>query len=140
MANIVPVIKKNGSVQICINFRNINEAYPKDNFPLPFINQVVDQTVRFGIMSLMDGFLGYNQILIAPEDRHKTSFTMPWGTFSYKVMPFGLKNASATYQRAMYYAFHDLINTIVQAYVDDFLALSRHRSDHLANLRVVLER
>ncbi|KAH9291351.1 hypothetical protein KI387_043459, partial [Taxus chinensis] len=69
----------------------------------------------------MDGFSGYNQILITPEDQHKTSFITPWGNFCYRVMPFGLKNAGATYQRAMTYIFHDLLHKTVEDYVDDLL-------------------
>ncbi|KAH9294018.1 hypothetical protein KI387_040778, partial [Taxus chinensis] len=69
----------------------------------------------------MDGFSGYNQILITPEDQHKTSFITPWGTFCYRVMPFGLKNAGATYQRVMTYIFHDLLHKTMEDYIDDLL-------------------
>ena len=71
----------------------------------------------------MDGFSGYNQITICPEDQHKTAFIFPWGTFAYKKMPFGLKNAGATFQRAMSYVFHDIKN-IIEAYLDDLAAHS----------------
>lgn len=84
--------------------------------------------------SFMDGFSGYNQINIAPADQHKTTFICPWGTFAYKKLPFGLKNASATFQRAMSYAFHDILH-IVQPYLDDLPAHSAKRQDHPIHLR-----
>ena len=85
----------------------------------------------------MDGFSGYNQISIHPEDQHKTAFICPWGTFAYRKMPFGLKNAGATFQRAMSYAFHN-IKHIIEAYLDDPAARSRKRTDHPSHLRLVL--
>ena len=106
----MPVIKKNGQVWICIDFRDLNQACPKDDFPLPHIDLLIDNTAGYEMLSFMDGFLGYNQIRLAEEDQDKTSFTMPWGTYCYVVMPFGLKNAGATYQRAMMAIFHDMIH------------------------------
>jgi hypothetical protein len=87
----------------------------------------------------MDGFSRYNQIQIKPEDQHKTTFICPWGTFAYRKMPFGLKNARATFQRAMYFAFHDLKH-IVEAYLDDLASRSRKRKDHPTHLRLIFER
>jgi hypothetical protein len=87
----------------------------------------------------MDGFSGYNQINIVPEDQHKTAFICPWGTFFYQKLPFGLKNASVTFQRAMSYAFHDIKN-IVQPYLDDLPAHSMHRVDHPTHLRAIFVR
>jgi hypothetical protein len=84
----------------------------------------------------MDGFSSYNQINIAPEDQHKTAFICPWGTFSYRKLPFGLKNAGATFQHAMSYTFHD-IKHIVQPYLDDLPAHSMHRVDHPTHLRAI---
>ena len=86
----------------------------------------------------MDGFYGYNQIQIKLEDQHKTTFICPWGTFSYKKMPFVLKNARATFQWAMNFSFHD-INAIVEPYLDDLLAHSRKRIDHPNHLRLIFE-
>ena len=97
VANIVPVRKKNGKVRICVDFRDLNKASPKDDFPLPHIDVLIDNTAGHALLSFMDGFSGYNQILMAPEDREKTTFTSEWGTFCYRVMPFGLKNAGSTY-------------------------------------------
>ena len=87
----------------------------------------------------MDGFSGYNQIQIKPEHQHKTAFICPWGTFAYQKIPFGLKNAGATFQRAKSYAFHD-IKKIVEVYLDDLTAHSKKRADHPAHLRAVFER
>jgi hypothetical protein len=87
---------------------DLNKACPKDNFPTPFIDQIVDECAGCEVFSFMDGFLGYNQIQIKPEDQHKTTFICLWGTFSYRKMPFGLKNVGATFQWAMSFSFHDL--------------------------------
>ena len=89
--------------------------------------------------SFMDGFSGYNQITIHPENHHKTTFICPWGTFAYKKIPFGLKNAGATFQRTMSYAFHD-IKHVIEAYLDDLAAHSRKRTDHPSHLRLVFGR
>jgi hypothetical protein len=99
-------------------FDDLNKACPKDNFPTPFIDQIVDECAGCETFSFMDGFSGYNQIQIKPEDQHKTTFICPWGTFSYRKMPFGLKNARATFQWATSFSFHDLKH-IVKAYLDD---------------------
>jgi hypothetical protein len=87
----------------------------------------------------MDGFSGYNQIQIHPADQYKTAFITPWGTFAYRVMPFGLKNAGATFQRAMTYIFHDLA-AIILAYLDDLTARSKKRTQHLDDLRIIFQR
>ena len=97
VANIVPVPKKDGKVRMCVDYRDLNRESPKDNFPLPYIDTLVDNTVKNSRFSFMDGFSEYNQIRMAPKDREKTIFVTMWGTFCYKVMPFGLKNAGVTY-------------------------------------------
>ncbi|KAK5813096.1 hypothetical protein PVK06_028542 [Gossypium arboreum] len=91
VANIVPVPKKDGKVRMCIDYRDLNKASPKDNFLLPHIDTLVDNTAGYSLFSFMDGFSGYNQIKMHPEDMEKTTFVTMWGTFCYKVMPFGLK-------------------------------------------------
>jgi hypothetical protein len=101
-----------------MDFRDLNKACPKDNFPTPFIDHIVDECTGCEVFSFMDGFSGYNQIQIKPKDQHKTTFICPWGTFSYRKMPFGLKNVGATFQWAMSFSFHDLRH-IVEAYLDD---------------------
>ena len=93
----MPVPNKDGKVCMCVNYRDLNKANPKDNFPLPHIDMLVDRTTKFKVFSFMDGFSGYNQIRMAPEDMEKTTFITPRGTLCYRVMPFGLRNAGATY-------------------------------------------
>ena len=92
------------------------------------------------MLSFMDGFSGYNQILMAPEDMEKTAFITEWGTCCYRVMPFGLKNARATYHRAATTLFHDMMHKDVEVYVDDMIVKSRGRADHLAALERFFER
>ena len=104
---------------------DINKACPKDNFPTPFIDHIFDDYAGSEIFSLMDGFSGYNQINIVLGDQHKTTFICPWGTLAYRKLPFGLKNISANFQRAMSYAFHD-IKHIMQPYLDDLPTHSMH--------------
>jgi hypothetical protein len=118
VSNPVLVDKKQGTICVCTNFRDLNKACPKDNYPTPFIDQIIDECVGCEAFSFMDGFLGYNQIQIKPEDQHKMTFICLWGTFAYCKMPFGLKNAGATSQRAMSFAFHDLKH-IVEVDIDD---------------------
>ena len=123
VSNIGPVMKKQGTIRVCVDYRDVNQACPKDNYPTPFIDQIIDECAGCEIFSFMDGFSGYNQINIRPQDQSKTAFICPWGTFAYRKLPFGLKNAGATFQREMNYAFHDIKN-IVQPYLDDLPAHS----------------
>jgi len=97
VANIVPVTKKNGKIRVCIDFCDLNEACPKDEFPLPITDVMIDNTYGFEWMPFMDGFSEYNQIKIYPDDKKHTSFRIPLGVYCYTVMPFGLKNVGATY-------------------------------------------
>ncbi|RVW88228.1 Retrovirus-related Pol polyprotein from transposon 297 [Vitis vinifera] len=99
----------------------------KDDFPLPHIDMLVDSTAGHSMLSFMDGFSGYNQILMALEDMEKTSFITEWGTYCYRIMPFGLKNARATYQRVVTTLFHDMMHRDVEVYVDDMIVKSRYR-------------
>ena len=97
VANVVPVPKKHGKVRMCVDFRDFNKACPKDDFSLPHIDVLVDNMARSALMSLMDGFSGYNQIKMAPKDMTKTTFTTEWKIYCYTVMLFGLKDSGATY-------------------------------------------
>ncbi|XP_075076820.1 uncharacterized protein LOC142163433 [Nicotiana tabacum] len=99
ISSIVPVKKKNGQIRVCVDFRDLNNACPKDEFPLP-IPELIDATTGYEAMSFMDGSSGYNQIRMSPKDEELTAFRTPKGIYCYKVMPFGLNNAGATYQRA----------------------------------------
>jgi hypothetical protein len=139
VSNPVPVDKKQGSIRVCTDFRDLNNACPKDNFPTPFIDHIIDDFAGHEALSFMDGFSGYIQIQIHPTNQYTTAFITPWGTFAYRVMPFGLKNAGATFQRAMTYIFHDLA-AIILAYLDDLTARSKKRTQHLDDLRVIFQR
>ena len=113
---------------------------PKDNFPLPHIDTLVDNTTNHSLFSFMDRFSGYNQIRMVSKDMEKTRFLTMWGTFCYKVMPFGLKNAGATYQRVMVTLFHDMMHKEIEVYVDDMIAKSQGEDEHVVNLIKLFER
>ena len=123
-----------------VDYRDLNRVSPKDNFSLPHIDTLVDNTVKHSLFSFMDKFLGYNQIRMAIEDMEKTIFLTMWGSFCYKVMPFRLKNVRATYQGAMVTLFHDMIHKEIEVYVDDMIAKSQGEVDHVVNLRKLFER
>ena len=106
--------KKNGKWRVCIDFTDLNKVYPKDHFPLPKIDQLVDATSDHQRMSFLDAFQGYHQIAMSPMDQEKTTFITPRGIFCYKVMPFGLKNAGATYQRMITKMFAEQLGKIVE--------------------------
>ncbi|XP_031127546.1 uncharacterized protein LOC116029639 [Ipomoea triloba] len=140
ISSIVPVRKKNGQIRVCVDFRDLNVACPKDDFPLPITELMIDAVTGHEIMSFMDGSSGYNQIRMAPEDEELTAFRTPKGIYCYKVIPFGLKNAGATYQRAMQTIFDDMLHKMVECYVDDLVVKSKLRADHLGHLRKVFDR
>ena len=104
------------------------------------IDVLVDNTAQHKVLSFIDGFFGYNQIKIAPEDMEKITFVTQWGTFCYKVMSFGLKNAGATYQRAMVDLFHDMIHHEIEVYVDDMIARSQTEEEHIEHLEKLFAR
>ncbi|XP_075486426.1 uncharacterized protein LOC142526036 [Primulina tabacum] len=135
LANIVPVMKKNEKLRVCIDFRDLNCATPKDVYVMPVANMLVDAVAKNELMSFMDGFSGYNQI--KEEDVSKTAFRCleAIGTFELLVMPFGLKNAGATYQRAMNTIFHEMIGQCLEVYIDDIVVKSKKASDHIGHLR-----
>ena len=140
VANIVLVPKKDGKVRMYVDYQDLKRASPKDNFPLPHIDTLVDNTAKHSLFSFMDGFSGYNQIKMASKDMEKTTFLTMWGIFCYKVMPFGLKNAESTYQRAMVTLFHDMMHKEIEVYVDDMIAKSQGEDDHVINLKKLFER
>ena len=140
VSNIVPVRKKNEYIRICIDFRNLNKACQKDNFPFPTMEQILQKVAGSKLMSFLDGFLGYNQILVHPDDSLKTNFRTKWGTYAYQKMPFGLINAGATFQRAMDIAFKGLINRSVVIYLDEITIFSKKRANHLHDLKQIFER
>ena len=111
-------------MRVCVDFRDLNKANLKDDFPLPHIDMLVDNTTGHSLLSFMDRFFEYNQILIALEDMEKTSFITKWGTYYYRVIPFGMKNIGATYQRAATTISHDMMHCDVEVYVDDMIIKS----------------
>ncbi|KAI5334139.1 hypothetical protein L3X38_024272 [Prunus dulcis] len=118
----------------CIDYTDFNKACPKENFPLSRIDQLVDSTSGNQLLSFMDAYSGYNQIMMYDDDKAKTSFIIKRGTYCYKVMPFGLKNAGATYQRLMNKIFKEQIGRTMEVYVDDMLVKAPKHGDHLKNL------
>ncbi|GAU51332.1 hypothetical protein TSUD_412790 [Trifolium subterraneum] len=132
--------EEDGKVRMCVDYRDLNKATPKDDFPLPHIDVLVDNTTKSKVFSFMDGFSGYNQIKMAVEDREKTAFITPWGTFCYKVMPFGLTNAGATYQRGMTTLFHDMMHKEIEVYVDDMIVKSGTEEEHVEYLLKMFQR
>ncbi|RDY14742.1 hypothetical protein CR513_00144, partial [Mucuna pruriens] len=121
VANIVPVPKKDGKVRMCVDYRDLNRASPKDNFPLPHIDVLIDNTAQHAFFSFMNGFSGYNQIMMLPEDQEKTTFITLWGTFCYK--------------RAMVTLFHDMMHKEIEVYMDDMIAKSKTIEQHIEDLR-----
>ena len=116
LANVVLVKKANGKWRLCIDFTDINKACPKDSFPFPRIDLIVDATAGHELLSFMDAFSSYNQISMDPGDQEKTSFVTVQGTYCYRVMPFGLKNAGATYQRLVNRMFQRQICATMEVY------------------------
>ena len=123
-----------------MDFRNLNKACPKDEFPLPNIDLLVNSAARNSIFSFMDGYSGYNQIRMATKDAKKTAFRTPIGNFYYTVIPFGLKNATATYQRTMTAIFYDMMHKEMEDYVDDIMVKSKTLARHFQVLEQVFER
>lgn len=123
LANIIPVIKKNGTLRVCINFKDLNNVKPKDEYPMSVAEMLVDSFICHEYLSMLDGYSDYNKIFIDEKDVPKMVFrcTGSLGTYEWVVIPFGMKNASATYQRAMNSMFHVFIETFMQVYIDDIV-------------------
>ncbi|XP_050222703.1 uncharacterized protein LOC126672794 [Mercurialis annua] len=140
LSNIVPVMKKNGKLRVCVDFRNLNLATPKDEYPMPVADMLIDRAAGHTILSFLDAHSGYNQVPISKEDISKTAFRCPGpiGAYEWVVMPFGLKNAGATYQRAMNKMFRGL--ECLEVYIDDVVIKSNTGEVHLADLRKGFER
>jgi hypothetical protein len=129
-------------LRVCIDFRDLNRATPKDEYPMPIADFLINAASGHRILSFLDGNAGYNQIFMANEDISKTAFICPGfvGLFEWVVMTSGLKNAGATYQRAMNLIFHDLLGIIVEVYIDDIVVKSAGDGSHLADLRLAFEK
>ena len=126
--------------RICIDYRKLNKATRKDHFPLPFLDQMLDRLAGYQYYCFLDGYSGYNQIAIAPEDQEKTTFTCPYGTFAFRRMPFGLCNAPGTFQRCMMAIFTDMVEKTIEIFMDDFSVMGNSFDNCLENLRAVLAR
>ena len=120
---VVP--KKGNKWRLCVDYTDLNDVCPKDSFPLPRIDQIVDASAGHGMLSFLDSFSGYHQIPMHSPDAEKISFIPPHGLYCYNVMPFGLKNTRATYQRLVTKMFRPLLRSTMEAYIDDMLVKSK---------------
>ena len=139
LANVVVVPKKDGKWRVCVDYTDLNEACLKDNFPLPRIDHIVDASSGHGMLSFLDAFSGYHHIPMHPPDGEKMAFITPHGLYCYNVMPFGLKNAGATYQRLVTKIFQPLIGKTMEVYIDDMFVKSKERTDHTKHLQETFE-
>ena len=126
--------------RVCIDYRKLNAGTRKDHFPLPFVYQMLERVTGHEFYCFLDGYSGYNQIEIALEDQEKTTFTCPFGTFTFRKMPFGLCNTPGTFQRFMMGIFSDMIEIILEIFMDDFSVFGDSYEECLENLRRVLAR
>ena len=143
LANVVVVPKKGGKLRVCADYTDLNKECPKDSFPLPHIDQIVDATIGHEILSFLDAFSGYHQILKHLPEVEKMAFITSYGLYCYDVMLFGLKNDGATYQRLVTKIFRPLLGNTIEAYIDDMLVKSIKRFDHIKHLQeafVLLQR
>ncbi|GAU43618.1 hypothetical protein TSUD_185110 [Trifolium subterraneum] len=139
LSNVVLVKKSNGKWRMCVDYTDLNRACPKDAYPLPNIDKLVDNSSGFKLLSFMDAYSGYNQIKMAEIDKKKTTFMTETGSYYNNVMPFGLKNTGATYQRMMNKAFHNEIGDMLEVYMDDMIVKSEEEIDHTVHLKRVFD-
>lgn len=126
--------------RVCIDYRKLNKVTRKDHFPLPFLDQMLDRLAGHSDFCFLDGYSGFNQIAIAPEDQENTTFTCPYGTFAFRRMPFGLCNAPATFQRLMMAIFSDMVEDIIEVFMGDFSVFGDSFDHCLDNFGKVLAR
>ncbi|GAU25009.1 hypothetical protein TSUD_154830 [Trifolium subterraneum] len=139
LSNVVLVKKSNGKWRMCVDYTDLNRACPKDAYPLPNIDKLVDNSSGFKLLSFMDAYSGYNQIKMAEIDKKKTTFMTETDNYYYNVMSFGLKNAGATYQRMMNKVFHNEIGDMLEVYMDDMIVKSEEEIDHTIHLKRVFD-
>jgi hypothetical protein len=140
LANPVMVPKANGKLRMCIDYTNLSKACPKDPYPLPRIDQIVDSTSGCDLLSFIDAYSGFHQIKMAKDDRKHTAFVTVDGLYCYIVMPYGLLNALPTFARAMNITLGDLVRKIVEVYVDDIVVKTRESNSLLENLAQVFDK
>ena len=133
------VKKKNEKWRVCVDFTDLNKACPKDHFPMPQIDQLVETTVGHPRMSFLDAFQGYHQIPLALDDQEKTAFVTPTRNYHYKMVPFGLKNTGSTYQRIVTKMFEPQLGKSIEVYIDDIVVKSKIVSKHMANIGNIFE-
>ena len=126
--------------RVCMDYRKLNKATRNDHFPLPFIDQMLDRLAGYSYYYFLDDYSGYNQIAIAPEDQEKITFTCPYGTFAFRRMPFGLCNAPAAFQHCMMAIFSDMVEDIMEIFMDDYSVFGTSFNHCLHNLALVLQR
>nr|KYP42541.1 Retrovirus-related Pol polyprotein from transposon 297 family [Cajanus cajan] len=137
LANVVMVKKPNGKWRMCTDYTNLNKACPKDAYPLPNIDRLVDGAAGHRLLTFLDAYSGYNQIRMHPQDEEKTAFITDSANYCYRVMPFGLKNAGATYHRLMDKVFKHQIGRNLEVYVDDMVVKSGDLGTHQSDLEEV---
>jgi hypothetical protein len=136
VSNLVIIPKKNTNVRrVCVNYTSLSKHCPKDPFPLPHIDQIIDSTTGCARLFFLDAYLGYNLIKLKVEDEEKTAFITPYGIFCYQVMPFGLKNAGATYQRMMQNCLGSQIGRNIQVYMNDVVITTRKEESLITDLK-----
>jgi hypothetical protein len=140
VANLVPVRKKREKIRLCVDFRKLNKVSLKDHYPLHKIKYILKKVVGSQKMSMLDGFLSYNQILEHPDDREKMNFMMRWGTSMYVKMPFILMNVGATFQREMEITFANEKENFIVIYLDDITVYSDSNEQHLEHLKKVFHK
>ena len=142
LANIVPMMKKNWKLRVCVDFRDLNVVTPKDMYVMPIVDMLVDSIGNSELLSFMDDFSRYNQDLIVVDDISKTAFRCPGslGMFEWPIVPFDLKNAGTTYQMAMNAIFHDMLSHHIEIYIDDIVIKSKKVAKHVNLLRKIFER
>jgi len=136
LGNPVLVKKNNGKMRMCVDYTSLNKACPKVPFPLPRIDQIVDSTTGCETHSFLDAYSGYHQIKMKESDQLATCFITPFGMYCYLTMPFGLRNAGATYQRCMLHVFGKHIGSTIEAYVDDIIVKSKKQDDLIQDLEI----
>jgi hypothetical protein len=135
---MVLTLKKNGKLKVCVNYKDLNKVTKKDRYPLPFCEEILEEVAGHEMYTFGDGYRGYLQVKIAPKNQLNTTFTTPWGTLCYIVMPFGLCNVLGTFQRLMNKFFDPFLGLFLQVFIDDF-GVYNDRASHLAKLDLVFQ-
>nr|KYP68742.1 Transposon Ty3-G Gag-Pol polyprotein [Cajanus cajan] len=139
LANVVMVKKSNGNWRMCVDYTDLNKACPKDSYPLPSIDRLVDGASGYGMLSFLDAYSGYNQILMYPPDQDHIAFITERANYCYRVMPFELKNAGATYQRLMDKVFAKKIGRNLEVYVDDMVIKTKSPAEHVQDIAEIFQ-